>query len=206
MHDNISREPSPQPTLVVATFFGHFNCTVNDRAVPWLRRMDRRIFRYLLLKADGAATRDEIRSIFWPEMDPAASNLSLRTACSNIRKAIGTLAGPNQAENYFCVANDRLSVNLERMNVDVRRYIAHIRAANFAYAADEWQTAYMHYQRAAAMYVGHLGWGDEPEAWLEPLAAECAALQRTALERVVEISHDGMLARDSVRPGAQGIA
>lgn len=115
--------------------------------------------------------------------------MSLRTACSNIRKAIGTLVGADEADDYFSATNESLTVNLELMNVDVRRYIAHIRSANTCYATADFKTAFVHFKRAISIYRGHIGWGDGLETWLEPLANECAALQSTALERLAELSH-----------------
>ena len=171
--------------------------------------MDKRIFRYLLLAPEGRAEREELRDVFWSGQDPKASALSLRTACSNIRKAVGTLVG-EETENYFSAANEALSVSLERINVDVRRYIAHIRTGNFCYAADELPSAYGHYKRALVIYTGPIGWGDEPEDWLAPLTIECAALQRTVIERLAEISrkqgsphraleYEAMLSRGAAR-------
>lgn len=188
MHDNSSRRSSRESNLLIARFFGRFTCTIDEQSIPWLRRMDKRIFRYLLLAPDGRAAREELRGVFWSGQDPKTSHLSLRTACSNIRKAIGTLVGGAQTETYFSTDNETLYVNLERANVDVRRYIAHIRCGNICYATDDLKAAYGHFKRALTVYRGHLGWGDEPEEWLEPLASECAALQRSVIGRLAEIS------------------
>jgi DNA-binding SARP family transcriptional activator len=193
--------PEKEPRLIVARFFWRFTCTVEAEPVPWLRRMDRRVFQYLLLTPEGKATREELQDVFWPDQDPKARQLSLRTACSNIRKALGVVVGGEETADYFASPNDLLSVNLELINVDVRRYIAHVRSANAAYAVDDFRSALVHFRRAIAMYRGHLGWGDEREPWLEPLANECAELQRNAIERFAEISRkSGGLAEVPVSP------
>lgn len=173
--------------LITARFFGHFTCSVNDSPIVWARRMDRRIFRYLLLVPEGRAPREEILAAFWPDQDAKSSQLSLRTACSNIRKALGSVVGTDAADEYFSAASETLFVNLGRVNVDVRRYIAHLRNANAAYLADEFQEAALHYGHALALYTAPIGWGEEPEAWIEPLAKECANLREIALERMVRI-------------------
>ena len=217
MHGTLRGSLPGEPGLIVAKFFGRFLCTIGDREIPWLRRMDRRIFRYLLLTQNGRATRDELLTIFWIGTEPKSGTLSLRTACSNIRKAIGSLTGLDQTENYFSTANETLQINLEQMNVDVRRFIGHIRTANLSYAGDDFKAAYGHYKRALSIYTGRIGWGDEPESWLEPLTAECAALQRTAIERLAEISrksgfalraleYEALLARDGGSAGTQVLA
>ena len=192
----MQRIPTREPPLIVARFFWRFTCTVDEQPVPWLRRMDRRIFQYLLVASEGRASRDEAQSIFWPEQDIRTSQLSLRTACSNIRKALGTLLGSENVDDYFSTHNETLALNLDLINVDVRRYIAHVRSGNVAYASDDFKTAFVHFRRAIAIYRGHIGWGDEREPWLEPLADECAALQVTTIERFAEISRKPVIATE----------
>ncbi|MHB8147013.1 MAG: AfsR/SARP family transcriptional regulator [Vulcanimicrobiaceae bacterium] len=209
MHDSSSPAPREESRLIIARFFWRFTCTVDDEPVPWLRRMDRRVFQYLLLTPDGHATRDELQEVFWPDQDANASKLSLRTACSNIRKALGALLGTQETADYFASLNETLSVNLELINVDVRRYIAHVRSANTAYATDDFKTALVHFRRAIAIYRGHIGWGDERETWLEPLANECADLQRSAIERFAELSRKSGAAPKTdtmLSPEGDGIA
>ena len=190
MHHSSSYASQQKASYIIARFFWRFTCAIDDEPIPWLRRMDRRIFQYLLLAPDGRATRDTLQSVFWPDQDAKVSQLSLRSACSNIRKAIGMLVGTDESENYFATTDDTISVNLERTSVDVRRYIAHIRSGNTCYATNDVKTAYIHFTRALAIYRGHIGWGDEQELWLEPLANECAELQRTAIEHLAQISRE----------------
>ena len=187
MDSGSPRAPHEESPLIMARFFWRFTCTVNGEPVPWLRRMDRRVFQYLLLMPQGHATREELQAVFWHDQDAKAGQLSLRTACSNIRKALGMVLGTEEAADYFASGNDLVSVNLELINVDVRRYIAHIRSANIAHASADFKTALVHLRRAMVIYRGHIGWGDEREPWLEPLANECAELQRGAIERFAEI-------------------
>jgi len=188
---------SAEPRLITARFFWRFTCAIDEEPVQWMRRMDRRVFQYLLLTPEGYATREELQRIFWPDQDAKVSQLSLRTACSNIRKALGALLGTDETANYFAVLEKTLNVNLELVNVDVRRYIGHVRSANIAYVSGDMNTARVHFRRAIAIYRGHIGWGDERETWLEPLASECAELQRNAIERFAELSRaSGVLLED----------
>jgi DNA-binding SARP family transcriptional activator len=209
-YDAASATTQNRPGLVVVRFFWRFTCEIDGQPIVWLRRMDRRIFQYLALAPNGRVTREELCSVFWDGSDPKAAHLSLRTACSNIRKAIGSVAGTQSVERYFSSADDALSVNLEQIHVDVRRFIGHMRNGNTCYASDESIAASGHYKRALRLYAGHIGWGDEPETWLEPLAAECAALHRTAIERLAAIAYaqglveqaheyEGILARTTER-------
>ncbi len=188
---------SSEPRLITARFFWRFTCAIDEEPVQWLRRMDRRVFQYLLLTPEGYATREELQKLFWPDQDAKVSQLSLRTACSNIRKALGALLGPDETANYFAVLEKTLNVNLELVNVDVRRYIAHVRSANIAYVSGDTNTARVHLKRAIAIYRGHIGWGDEREEWLEALASECAELQRGAIERFAELSRQSGVLLDN---------
>lgn len=190
MFDDLGRQPPHEAKLVVARFFGCFTSTIDERPIRWMRRMDKRIFKYLLLKPDGRASREELREIFWSGCDPKSSRLSLRTACCNIRKVLGEHVGISEVGHHFVADTDALYVNLERCNVDVRRYIAHVRSANTLYATGDLKAAHGHFKRAHAFYHGNIGWGDEPETWLEPLAAECAELEGKVIKRLAELSRE----------------
>ena len=172
---------------VLVRFFGGFAVMIDGQAIPWVRRMDKRIFRYLLLAPDGRCTRKELVDAFWPGQDEAAALGSLRTACSNIRKAISLVAGLQRVDECFSTTGDAVFVNLDITNVDVRRYLAHVTAGNTCYLTADAQEALVHYKRALTLYSGPIGWGDEPEPWLESLAQECNAFRTLALERIVSI-------------------
>jgi DNA-binding SARP family transcriptional activator len=175
---------------VLARFFGGFNVTVDGRAVPWVRRMDKRIFRYLLLAPDGRAARKELIDAFWPGQDETAAYGSLRTACSNVRKAIGMAAGAKRVEECFSTTGEDVRVNLDVTNVDVRRYLAHIAAGNTCYLTTDVREALVHYKRALSLYSGPIGWGDEPEPWLESLEQQCDTFRASALERIVAMCRE----------------
>lgn len=181
--------PATSPTLrtaLHARLFGTFECTLDDRPVIWLRRMDRRLFRYLLLTKDGSDDRDAILERFWPGQDTVSALQSLRTTCSNIKKALASLVGVDQVGEYFSVG-ERIAINLDNVTVDVRRYLSHMRIANARFAVESWDDAFYHYRQADEMYSAHLGWGDEPEEWLETLAAECRNLRLAGMRATIEL-------------------
>jgi DNA-binding SARP family transcriptional activator len=175
---------------VLARFFGGFSVTVDGRPVPWVRRMDKRIFRYLLLAPDGRVTRKALIDTFWPGQDETAAHGSLRTACSNVRKAVGMAAGAKRVEECFSTTGDAVLVNLDVTSVDVRRYLAHIAAGNTCHLTTDVREALVHYKRALTIYSGPIGWGDEPEPWLESLGQQCDALRTLALERIVAMCRE----------------
>lgn len=176
-----------QVTPLAVGFFGRFRCELDGRSIPWIRRMDKRIFAYLVLTVEGRSTREEIKQTFWSAEESDACELRLRTACSNIRNALAAVAGADQVARYFCTAGDALAVSLENVTVDVRRYVAHMRSGNTAYAGGAMDQAVFHYRQALALYTADIGWGDEPEPALRTLGQECAILHRRALERVARV-------------------
>lgn len=175
---------------MLARFFGGFEVTVDGQPIPWVRRMDKRIFRFLLLAPDGKAARKELLDAFWAGQDETSASGSLRTACSNIRKAITVGSSSERVDQCFSTTGNAVCVNLDMITVDVRRYLAHISAGNTCYLTTDVQAALVHYKRALMIYSGPIGWGDEPEPWLESLGRECAALRTTALERIVQMFRD----------------
>ncbi|GAC1589788.1 MAG: hypothetical protein NVS3B28_16170 [Candidatus Velthaea sp.] len=166
--------------------FGTFECSIDGMHINWIRRMDRRLFRYLLLTKDGFESKDEILERFWPGAPKSASLQSLRTTCSNIKKAIANLAGTERVADYF-TSGERLCVNLDNITVDVRRFISHVRTANVHIATESWDDALYHCRQADGIYTAHLGWGDEPEIWLESLDRECRNMRVEATRTTISI-------------------
>ena len=166
--------------------FGTFECAIDETPVVWMRRMDRRIFRYLLLTKDGSEDRVALVERFWPGQDVGSAMQSLRTTCSTIKKALAALVGADRVADYF-TAGERVAVNLENINVDVRRFISHMRLANARRATDSWDEALYHYRHADDIYTAHLGWGDEREEWLTALADECRALRIAGMRSTIEV-------------------
>ncbi|GAC1405390.1 MAG: hypothetical protein NVSMB64_10160 [Candidatus Velthaea sp.] len=166
--------------------FGTFECTIDGTQIAWIRRMDRRVFRYLTLTKDGFESKPDILEKFWPGQEKTTALLSLRTTCSNIKKAIANLTSPERAAEYF-TSGERLCVNLDNITVDVRRFISHVRTANVHLATESWEDALYHDRQADGLYTAHLGWGDEPETWLESLDRECRAMRMEATRTTIAI-------------------
>jgi Bacterial transcriptional activator domain len=181
-------QPLAPPRLDVK-MFGVFSCVIEGQQVQWLRKMDKRIFRYLLLTKTGSESRTDIIERFWPNTPRSAALTSLRTSCSNIKKALSNLVGNEYVEKYFTV-NENLSVNLDNINIDVRRFISHMRTANAALATDSTEQALYHYQQAEHLYTAPLGWGDEDEEWISQLVDECKRMRMLALQNTVKILKD----------------
>ncbi|TAM76094.1 hypothetical protein EPN44_06595 [bacterium] len=162
--------------------FGRFEAEIGGRPIPWVRRRDQDLFKYLLLKGNSSASRGELIETFWPQADPHLAGQSLRTACANVRKAIGTLVGSEGAERYIST-NGAICLNLAHIVVDVRRFKAHITDGDEEYERGHHDEAIAHYRAADALYRGPLLQEDASAPWFAPRVAMYQELYVHSLER-----------------------
>jgi DNA-binding SARP family transcriptional activator len=172
--------------MLAVRMLGSFEAAIDGRRVEWIRRREAQIFKYLLLKDDGAASRDELRDVFWPGVPVQLGTQSLRTASSNIRKALAALVGYPNVERYFSSRGD-ISINLDNVTVDVRRLRAHVADGDAERERGHARQALAHYRAAESIYRGELLLGEYPERWYAPHAAAYQALFVYVLERIGEL-------------------
>lgn len=145
--------------------FGRFSIRQRDNEVQWVRRRDQQIMRYLLLHPDTGARRSEIIEHFWPQAEAQLAAQSLRTACSNIRKALIRAMGNERAERFFRAESNRLVVDLTASVVDIARFKAHILGAQEAEANENWYDVLAHTAAAERLYRADLFAGEPLEEW-----------------------------------------
>jgi DNA-binding SARP family transcriptional activator len=167
--------------------FGWFRAEVDRRPIEWVRRRDRQIFKYLALQPGGSVSRADLGKLFWPDAEKHLVAQSLRTACSNIRKAIAQLVGFDRVEAYFR-AGDDLSLDLDNVIIDVNGFLAHANDGDEQHDRGDVRAAYAHYRSAGRLYRGNLLLGDAHERWVGPLAATLEQRHVTVLERLSEIA------------------
>jgi hypothetical protein len=182
--------------LLVVRMFGRFEAEIGGRRIEWIRRREAQLFKYLLLKPNGSATRAELRSTFWPGTDAHLATQSLRTASSNIRKAIAAVTGYAHVDRYFSSSGD-IAVVLENAVIDVRRFTAHVADGDAELEAGRLQEAFAHYRAAESIYSGELLSGEFPEPWYAPRAEMYRALYGGLLERIAEHHADAGHARQA---------
>ncbi len=173
-------------TPMQVRLFGWFLAEIDRQTIDWVRRRDRQIFKYIALQPNGKVSRAEIGRVFWPGAERHLVAQSLRTACSNIRKAIAQIVGVKQVDAYFR-AGDELAINLENVIVDVNRFILHANDADEEYMRGELRPAYAHYRSAARLYRDDLLPGDAPEPWVGSLGAELKHRHVKVLARIAEV-------------------
>ncbi len=175
--------------LLEVRMFGRFEAAIGGRKIEWIRRREAQIFKYLLLQPTGAASRGELLATFWPGANSHAATQSLRTASSNIRKALAAIVGYDAVERYFS-SRGELAVALERAAIDVRRFSAHVTDGDVERERGRLAEAFAHYRAAESIYGGELLGGEFPEPWYAARAAMYAALYWGVLERIAEYYAD----------------
>jgi hypothetical protein len=178
---------APVPSLNVK-MLGRFEASIGDRPIEWVRRRDQQLFKFLLLQAAGAATRGELLETFWSGTDAQLATQSLRTACSNIRKAIAGIVGQENVARYFSSRGD-VGINFANASTDLHRFTALLRDGDAELERGRTAEALSCYRTAEALYSGGLFAGEAPEPWYEAKAQAYEALYVGLLERLGTLSN-----------------
>jgi hypothetical protein len=213
LRGRVRLSPSARLAPLIVRMFGRFDAQIDGHQINWIRRRDQQFIKYLLLKPTGSATRSELASVFWPDADRQLAAQSVRTACSNIRKAIAAQVGYACVDLYFRADPD-VALDLSNVVADVRRFNAHIADGDGSYDRGDVQEAAVHYRAAEELYSGRLLDGDAPEAWFSPHAQLLEDRFVIVLERLAQTAFDEGDMRsaadyayrvEKIRPDATGL-
>jgi hypothetical protein len=153
--------------------FGRFAICFREHEVQWIRRRDQQVVRYLLLRPDCRVTKAELLVEFWPDSEASLATQSLRTACSNIRKALSAVLGRELADEFFRVETTELRIEHGRAVIDTYRFYNHIVAAEHAHSRHDSYTALAHAAAATRLYRADLFAGEPLEAWFARDREKC---------------------------------
>lgn len=176
---------------MVVRMLGRFGVVIAGRNLEWVRRRDQQIVKYLLLRPGASATRQELATVFWPGSNRQLAMQSVRTACSNIRKAIAGAVGYARVDRYFRASDHAVVVDLSNVVTDVGRFTAHAMAGDAAYEKGDLPQAASHYEAAEKIYAGRLLEDDAPEKWFEKQVATLEDRFAIVLERLAEAAYEG---------------
>ncbi|HEY8297162.1 MAG TPA: BTAD domain-containing putative transcriptional regulator [Candidatus Baltobacteraceae bacterium] len=140
---------------MTVTVLGEFTASVAGRRVEWMRRRDAQIFKYVLLKPTGRASRGELLAAFWPDRDRQQALQALRTSCSNIRQALRDAVGTTAANDYFRADGD-VTVPAESFIIDLHRFTSYAGSAAVSLANGDLGNALSNYKAAYELYRGPL--------------------------------------------------
>jgi DNA-binding SARP family transcriptional activator len=188
MHAQQTSQTRTVPAMHVR-MLGRFQAEISGHTIEWIRRRDAQIFKYVTLKRNGTATRAELSETFWPGAEKHLVAQSIRTAFSNIRKAIANVVGFDAIDAYI-QANGDIALNLDNVIVDVNRFVAHANDGDQQYERNELRAAFAHYRTAEHAYWGDLLVGDQSEHWFMVQSAMLADRHLIVLERLAEIAQE----------------
>lgn len=189
LRGRVRLSPSARISPLIVRMLGRFEAQIEGQDVKWMRRRDQQLVKYLLLKPAGSATRGELAKVFWPDADPQLAAQSVRTACSNIRKAIAAIVGYACVDLYF-KADPDVQIDLTNVVADVRRFSAHVTDGDSSFERGDALEAAVHYKAAAELYTGRLLDGDAPEPWFASQAELLQERHIIVLERLAQASFD----------------
>ncbi len=174
---------------LVLAMFGRFRSTIGGRPIMWLRRREQQIVQYLALTRDGSATREELIELFWPDTSASLAQQSLRTACSNIRKAFATVVGQDSVDQYF-ERRGTIELRIDNLVADVRRFRDHVIAAETALRSDDRQQAFAHYSAAERLFTLPLLAGEPCGPPFDAYAGMFDEALAVVLDRLVELARE----------------
>ncbi|MBC5828983.1 MAG: hypothetical protein GIW98_02185 [Candidatus Eremiobacteraeota bacterium] len=180
---SVARRSAPQHSLT-ATFFGRFSIAFGGKPVQWKRRRDTEIFAHLLMQPEYSATREQLMARFWSGADKHLAAQSLRTACSNIRKALGDLVGSEKVSNYF-VTSSQITIVPHCIVRDIDLFESLANEAADAYSNNNLQEALALFSSSEELY--------QNEVYAEGMSDIVALAQRLStryndiLKRLVEL-------------------
>ncbi len=181
--------PSARFAPMVVRMFARFSASIDGSEIDWVRRRDQQLVKYLLLKPTGSATRGELAAAFWPDADKHLAAQSVRTACSNIRKALAKVVGYAAVDLYFRADPD-VCLDLSNVVADVRRFTAHVGDGDADFDRGDLKEAAVHYRAADELYTGRLLDGDVPEPWFAVQAQLLEDRCALVLERLAEAAFE----------------
>ncbi|MBV8066845.1 MAG: hypothetical protein JO113_02625, partial [Candidatus Eremiobacteraeota bacterium] len=187
-HQYVRTRRDPRSPMQIQ-LLGWFRVELEGHPMKWIRRREQQIVKYLALRPHGSASRAELIATFWPDVDKQLASQSVRTACSNIRRAIAKIVGPEAVDEYFR-ANGEVSLNLNNVVVDVNQFLALADDGDEQYENGDLHVAYAHYRRAAELVRGRLLIGDTKEPWVAQAAAALDERHEIVRQRIAESTPD----------------
>jgi hypothetical protein len=142
------------PRRLALALFGEFEASYGGTLVKWLRRRDMEIVRMLAMRVGGTADRTELMTYFWPGSPRRAAQQSLRTSCSNVRKAIAALVGANRIDRYFICGAETITLDPNAVSLDAHRFLSHVSAGDEAFKDGQEERAAAHYRAALRLHRG----------------------------------------------------
>ncbi len=183
-------QPRPQTTvasgIVSLTLFGRFACTISGRPIAFPRRREQNVLAYIALSPGASVSRSELMHTFWPDVPSAVASQGLRTTLSRLRKTIAEASGDN-AGRYVRIEPAMISLSLDHVTIDARRFADHVEQGKLADARGDVAGCREHFRIAERIYANTLLAAEAVEPALAPRVADYASMFEAILRRLVEL-------------------
>ncbi len=170
---------------LTATFLGRFSVAFGGKPVQWKRRRDTEIFAHLLMQPEYSATREQLMARFWTGADKHLAAQSLRTACSNIRKALGDVVGSENVSNYFATSS-KITILPDCIVRDIDLFESLANEAAYAYSHNNLKEALALFSSSEELYRNEVH--AEGMSDIVALAQRLSARYNDILKRLVELN------------------
>lgn len=160
---------SPEPAALRIRMFGTFQVArdgalIDDRA--WKTQKVKTLLKYLLLRHDQTVHQDQVIDLLWPDAEPAAGPVNLKTAVKTLRQALEPLLEGTRS-HYVRRDGDLLRFVLAPTCwIDLDEYGRLASDARQHEDAGDLAAAVSLYQQAAALYRGDLLEDDRYDDWV----------------------------------------
>jgi len=179
---------------LLITFFGRFGVSIGGSPVQWKRRREMELFAHLLLQPNYSASRQQLMERFWPNADKHLAAQSLRTACSNIRKALGDVVGSANVSTYLTTSS-QISIRADRAVRDIDGFESLATQGAQAYARNDLGQARTLFTASEKLYQNDVD--AEGISDIEALSQRLSARYEEILKRLIEINSLGGPTREA---------
>ncbi len=166
------------------TLLGRFQCRIGTNDVVFGRRRDQSVLVFLALAADGSATRAELKKAFWPGLPAAVASQGVRSTLCRLRRAFAAIVG-DDVDRYF-TSRGVVTLDLQHVHVDARRFREHVRCAQLDEAVGERAGRMRHLRAAERIYGGSLLASESVDAALTSRVAEYVGMFETVCSGLAE--------------------
>jgi hypothetical protein len=152
------------------TLLGRFRCRIGAINMVFARRRDQNVLIFLALSPDGSATRAELKKAFWPGLPESVASQGVRSTLCRLRRAFAAIVG-DDVDRYF-TSRAVVTLNLQHVHVDARRFREHVRCALADESVGERAGSIRHFRAAERIYSGSLLASESVDAALTSRVAE----------------------------------
>lgn len=159
----------PQPAALRIRILGAFEVTrdgilLEDRA--WTTQKAKMLLKYLLLHRGQTVHQDQVIDLLWPDADPAAGAVNLKTAVKHLRQALEPLLEGSRSHHIRREGEVLRFASAPTCWIDLDEYDQLASDARGHETAGDVDAAVSAYQRAVALYRGDLLEADRYDDWM----------------------------------------